>query len=244
MGPGFSERAFEFCFNHDYMQRNAAVLATFPNIPSQRQERYLGYDIEFRLASRTYSFSVFIQHKVSSYAGSRAGKNADFYNEYNAPYYRFPVDNEQHTRLQVLSAGRGNTYYCAPKFHTREDIHECFQAGDISKRVILLSPSAVAPVNGNRRHNITYDSDGRGARMHSDVQKFERVHNGDILQDSTLKRREIDAKELRKEADAIIELSQGDPIARKILDTHRHAPPIVRAQIVLGKFYEVSWLIM
>tara|TARA_R100001369_G_scaffold91410_1_gene132649 strand:- start:315 stop:1049 length:735 start_codon:yes stop_codon:yes gene_type:complete len=244
VGPGFSERAFEFCFNHDYMQRNAAFLATYPNIPSQRQEKYLGYDVEFRLSLRTYSFSVFIQHKVSSYGGSRAGKNADFYNEYNAPYYRFPVDNEQHTRLQALSAGRGNTYYCAPKFHTREDLHDCFQTGAISQRVILLDPNAVMPVGGNRRHNITYDTAGTGARMHSEVNKFERIHNGDILEDSTLKRREIDAKELRKEADAILELSKDDPKANKILDIHKDAPKIVQAQILLGRFYGVTWLLI
>lgn len=244
MGPGFSERAFEFCFNHDYMQRNSAILATYPNIPSQRQERYLGYDIEFRLTPGSYSFSIFIQHKVSSFAGSRAGRNADFYNEYNAPYYRFPVDNEQHTRLRALGAARGNTYYCAPKFHARSDLHDCFQSGAISQRVIILDPNAVAPIGGNGRHNITYDTAGRGARMHSDVMKFERIHNGNVLKEETLKRREIDAKELRKEADAVLEISQDEPEAKKLLAAHRHASPIVRAQIVLGKYYGVSWLLM
>lgn len=244
MGPGFSERAFEFCYNHDYIQRNAAILATYPNIPSQRQERYLGYDVEFRVSQRNYSVSIFIQHKVSSYGGSRAGRNAVFYDQYNAPYYRFPIDNDQHTRLQTLSRGRGNTFYCAPKFHTREDLHDSFQGGQISRRVILLDPTAVGPVGGNQRHNITYDTLGNGARLHSEVQRFDKVHNGSVLDAPDLKKRSIGEKEIKEEAEIINEISSDFPDAKKLQEEHKGAPPIAIAQILLGQFYGVSWIIM
>ena len=64
MGPGFSERTFEFCYNAEYCQINAALLAT-PPIPSHRQEKDLGYDVEFRIREEAFTKSVFLQHKVS-----------------------------------------------------------------------------------------------------------------------------------------------------------------------------------
>src|SRR5437773_550394 len=110
MTPGFSERTFEFCFNSEYCQLNAALLATHPNIPSQRMEKDLGYDVEFEINNGNYTRSLFIQHKVSSFAEKRAGANSKFYAVHRGPYFRFPVDNEQHNTLCELSRTRGNAF--------------------------------------------------------------------------------------------------------------------------------------
>src|SRR6185295_4594947 len=74
MGPGFSERTFEFCYNAEYCQRNAALLATHPHIPSQQAEKDLGYDVEFQIDNGSFTRSLFLQHKVASFAERKAGK--------------------------------------------------------------------------------------------------------------------------------------------------------------------------
>ncbi len=106
VGPGFSERTFEFCYNAEYCQINAALLATHPHIPSQNAEKDLGYDVEFKIHEGNYTRSLFLQHKVSSYAEVLAGRNAQFYAAHGGPYFRFVVDNEQHNVLCELSRTR------------------------------------------------------------------------------------------------------------------------------------------
>jgi hypothetical protein len=58
---------------------NAALLATHPNIPTQRMEKELGYDVEFKIKNGNYTRSLFLQHKVSSLAQKKAGSNSKFY---------------------------------------------------------------------------------------------------------------------------------------------------------------------
>lgn len=50
--PGFSERVFEFGFNSEYAAQNRAVLAAAPHIPTQNDEKALGYDIAFEIKRR------------------------------------------------------------------------------------------------------------------------------------------------------------------------------------------------
>lgn len=103
MNPGFSERTFEFCFNAEFCQSFGGLLASHPNIPSQREEKDLGYDVEFRIQQSQFTTSIFIQHKVSSFAEVKAGRNAKFYDAHGGPYFRFSVDNDQHNTLCELS---------------------------------------------------------------------------------------------------------------------------------------------
>jgi len=110
MYPGVSDRTFEFCYNAEYCQLNSAVLATHSHIPSQNAEKDLGYDVEFQIHEGRFTKSLFLQHKVSYFAEKRAGRNAKFYDVYHQPYYRFPVDNEQHNVLCELSQTRGNAF--------------------------------------------------------------------------------------------------------------------------------------
>jgi hypothetical protein len=75
VNPGFSERTFEFCYNAEYCQSNAALLATHPHIPSQNADKDLGYDVEFRILQGHYTRSLFLQHKVPSFAEVALSRN-------------------------------------------------------------------------------------------------------------------------------------------------------------------------
>jgi hypothetical protein len=149
VGPGFSERTFEFCYNAEYCQINAALLATHPHIPSQNAEKDLGYDVEFKINEGNYTKSLFLQHKVSSYAEVRAGRNAQFYAAHGGPYFRFVVDNEQHNVLCELSRTKGNAFYCGPRFHLRHELETHFRGPSIAANSVLLDPLVSCP-SGSR----------------------------------------------------------------------------------------------
>lgn len=78
-----------------------ALIGT-PIIPSQRMENVLGYDVEFRQQSGQFTRSLFLQHKVTSYAENRSGRNAHIGDCYRGPYYRFPVERLDRTRQHNL----------------------------------------------------------------------------------------------------------------------------------------------
>jgi len=50
--PGFSERVFEFSFNAEFANNNRAIIACAPYIPTQNEEKWLGYDVEFQIKNR------------------------------------------------------------------------------------------------------------------------------------------------------------------------------------------------
>ena len=144
MNPGFSERTFEFCFNAEYCQINSGVLATHPHIPSQNQEKELGYDVEFLIRTEEFTTSVFFQHKVPYCAEQRAGRNATFFDAHGGPYFRFGVDRDQHNLLYDLSVSRGNTYYCSPCYNVRAALAEAYRTGTVAQRSLLLDPAMLA----------------------------------------------------------------------------------------------------
>lgn len=77
MGPGFSERTFEFCFNAEFCQLFGGLLASHPHIPSQREEKDLGYDVEFviRHTRPTAPIHSFIPKFENSRKHSPAARN-------------------------------------------------------------------------------------------------------------------------------------------------------------------------
>ena len=192
MGPGFSERTFEFCYNSEYCQANAAILASHPHIPSQNEEKDLGYDVEFLIRTRGYTRSLFLQHKVANFAEFRAGRNARFFDWHMGPYFRFSIDNDQHNVLRELSSNRGNAFYCAPRFHLRSQLETHFRGPSIIQNSILLNPLDVGTVNDNQRHNITYGPAGQRPALHSDTKPFEEDLNGIKRNPDALKRQVVD----------------------------------------------------
>jgi hypothetical protein len=118
-------------------------------------EKDLGYDVEFKIKERNYTKSVFLQHKVASFAEKKAGSNSKFYSVHGGPYLRFPVDNDQHNLLCELSRTRGNAFYCAPRFNLRRDLEAYYRATGIGANSILLDPLDVGDIEDDDRHNIT-----------------------------------------------------------------------------------------
>jgi hypothetical protein len=244
MGPGFSERMFEFCYNAEYCQLNAAMLATHPHIPSQRLEKYLGYDVEFRLTHERYTRSVFLQHKVSSFAEVRAGKNAKFYDTHGAAYFRFPVNNEQHNVLCDLSRSKGDAFYCAPKFYLPRQLEANFRTSSIGENSILLNPLDVGEIPDAETHNITYDTNGLNPTLHSDPRSFKRAFGGGKQNAPQLKRLPIADEYINLLSEDLLRRAKESKFKSHITTEIERLTSIEKAQFVLGRIYEVTWLLL
>lgn len=244
MGPGFSERTFEFCYNAEYVQLNQALLATHPHIPSQQAEKDLGYDVEFKLQTNTYTKSIFLQHKVSSFAEFRAGRNAVFYDTHGGPYFRFPVDNDQHNVLCDLSATKGNAFYCAPQFHLSHQLEQHFRAASIGLNVLLLDPLQVGRINDADRHNITYNPLGGNATLHSEPRRFEKTYGGGKENPPPLKSQRVTAEYVAALRDELLAETKRLKIRPTEAAEVEKRKPVEQVQLLLGRFYQVTWLLL
>jgi hypothetical protein len=244
MRPGFSERTFEFCYNAEYCQKNAALLATHPHIPSQRAEKELGYDVEFKLNHGSYTRSLFLQHKISSFAEGRSGRNAQFYNTHGCPYFRFSVDNDQHNVLCELSRARGSAFYCAPIFHARTHLEINFRSFLIGKNSIFLDPLDVGEIADNGHHNITYDQFGKNPTLHSEPRRFKRVFGGGEENAPDLKVQPITPAYVQNLSEELVRRTRDSKFRSSLTAEINRARPIERAQILLGRVYQVTWLLL
>src|SRR5688500_6727594 len=103
--PAFPERVFEFAFNAEYCHVNRAVLIGTPELPTQNEEKYLGYDVAFeiRRAGGVVN-TIALQHKTSRYVTTRSGSNARFYDEIGGPYFAVRLDTEQFNVIEDLAS--------------------------------------------------------------------------------------------------------------------------------------------
>jgi hypothetical protein len=244
VGPGFSERTFEFCYNAEYCHINAALLATHPHIPSQNAEKDLGYDVEFRINEGNFTRSLFLQHKVASFAEVVAGRNAEFYAAQGGPYFRFVVDNEQHNVLCELSRTKGNAFYCAPRFHLRHELETHFRGPSIAANSVLLDPLDVGDIEDDERHNITYNPLGQNPTLHSEPRRFRRAFGGGKENAPELKRQPITREYVRELSEELVRRTVDSKFRRSITAEMEQARPIERAQILLGRVYQVTWFLL
>lgn len=103
---GFSERVFEFSFNAEYAHQNRAVLAAAPHIPTQNEEKYLGYDVAFEVSHRGSIGAIALQHKVCRFVDERGRTNRKFWDAAGGPYFAFRIDVEQFNVIESLASAK------------------------------------------------------------------------------------------------------------------------------------------
>lgn len=240
---GFSERTFEFCYNSEYCLVNAAVLASHPHIPTQRAEKDLGYDVEFKINHGGFTRSLFLQHKVASFAEVRAGRNKKFYETHKGPYFRFRIDNEQHNTLCELSRKKGNAFYCTPRFHLSHELEHNFRAKTICSNSIRLDPLDVGDITDNELHNITYKPGGEDPTLHSNPRPFKKSFTG-LEEETELKRQPITIEYVESLSQELVTRTRESKYKAAVTREIERARPIEQVQILLGRVYQVSWLLL
>lgn len=244
MRPGFSERTFEFCFNAEFCRALGGLLVSHPHIPSQKMEKDLGYDVEFKIQEKKFTSSIFIQHKVAHFAEVRVGKNRQFYDHHGGPYFRFAVDNEQHNTLCELSRTKGNAYYCAPVFHLSHELEKHFRGQSVANYSLLLNPLDVGRINDVNRHNISFGPDGENSALHSEVRGFDKAYRASKEGMPEFKKREITSSYFEEVSAEVrvrtIESKFKDSVTRSV----ERMKPLQQAQFLLGRVYKVSWVLV
>lgn len=237
---GFSERAFEFAFNAELCQKNKSMLVTCPNLPSQREEKKLGYDVQFMFEKPTYCYSLFLQHKVSSYAQRRQHNNIDYYDAHNGAYFKFKVDTEQHNTL-IQRSGGGNFYYCAPLFSNFNELQDHYNHESIVENSTFINPFGTR-INDNLKHNITYDKGGSAAFLHSNPRKlkvlaWEEVTSGDKVK--------VDKDYINRLSFEIKEYTSKTALEKRVSSIYNNEKnELRRIQSVLAQVLGISWILV
>ena len=179
--PGFAERVFEFAFNAEYCAKRKTVLAACPYVPSQKQERYLGYDVAFEIQRRGGgTSSIFLQHKVSRHVDSRSGPNAHFYDSIGGAYFAFQLDVDQYNLIHyAVNHGKKAFFYCAPAFVTRGELDKHFMAGEVVDSSIWVDIKNSGSITDYASHCIVYDAGKSKAWRFSDEPKAVTLRNPD-----------------------------------------------------------------
>lgn len=243
--PGFGERTFEFCYNREFCRRFGAMLAAAPYLPSLRAEKELGYDVAFRLRNGRFTRSLFLQHKVSSYAESRRWNNWQFYDCYHGPYFRFQIDTaQQNTLFDSFDPTFGDVFYCAPRFHLVVELDAHYRAETIMAHSVWVTPKKIGRIVDDVQHNVTYDITATSAHFHSDaipvptvVTKGQRLPHAPRRLEMSLEAAVAFAMRLDKS----ISLEKVPSTLRARL---RDAAPIQRLQFILGRVLGLTWLIL
>lgn len=170
--PGFSERVFEFGFNSEYSAQNGAILAAAPHIPTQNEEKTLGYDVAFEIKRRGGAVhSVALQHKTCRFVDGESGSNQRFWHALGGPYFAFRINVDQFNLIEtVASSGLAGVdfVYCAPLFSTRKDMDKHYLANSVMTKSVWINPNGMGSITDADAHTIVFDAKAQKAFLFSD----------------------------------------------------------------------------
>jgi len=245
----FNEREFEFLFNAEFVRIHKAALLGTPIIPTPRMERFLGYDIEFRIKNGTFSRSLFIQHKVPDYVRKSRKPYQNIFNCYNGPYYRFPITlldkSPQHNLLRDLAAKGEEVYYCSALFHEVDELQKYFASDSVIEHSRFFSLSSMPIIIDMNQHHVSYDVDGKYGYFHSDPGPLESLLTWGQIQDRSSQKIVVNQEYLQKLLVTLI----------AVIETRWHALPSIPDSIkekgltmqtvyLLRRYFNVQWLIL
>ena len=171
--PGFSERVFEFAFNAEYVNKNKSLLVGAPRIPTQNEEKWLGYDVEFELQQTGGVVnSLALQHKVSRFVDAEGVSNSHFWKSMGGEYFAFRLDTDQYNLIESISTANlvgVEFFYCAPLFVNRKLMSDHFFNNDVDDHSIWIDVAGVGQIIDDEVHTIVYSPDGTKAVRFSDT---------------------------------------------------------------------------
>lgn len=251
MRAKFSEREFEFCFNCEFIRKNANVIIGVPSIPSLRLEALFGYDVEFRLKQGNIQYSLFLQYKVPFFVSKPWGRNWRIYRFYGGPYYYFNLERTkkysqyslmslQHNLLYYLRRSGEEVYYSAPLFHEWSVFNQCFINKTIIDNSIFIDPYSIGPINDFDLHKISYNQNGTQAVFHSEIKEKIRVYNFKALIEK-MERRKID-KEYFSKLLSILQEGIAEVFPEEKIRLPEEMPCISKCIHLLRRYYKLQWL--
>jgi hypothetical protein len=168
--PGFSERVFEFGFNSEYANANRAIIAAAPHIPTQNEEKALGYDVGFEIARHGGAVHFLaLQHKTCRFVDQESATNRNFWNAIGRPYFAFRLNIDQFNVIEsIASSGLDGVdfFYCVPLFSTRAAMDQHYLANTVMNHAVWINPTGMGALSDDEPHSIIFD--GTSAFLFSD----------------------------------------------------------------------------
>lgn len=119
-----------------------------------------------------------------------------------------------------------------------------FWAGAVAKNSALLVPTDVGGISDAEHHNITYDATGPNPTLHSEPRPFGRSFSGSGEGSPELRPINMSDNYIEELADALMRWASNRIGDRATYREIRSSRPIEQAQIILGRIYQVTWLLL
>lgn len=161
MRPDISEFSFGYAVTDELINWQGTALYAAPVFPSLRDEAYLGYDVGL---DRQNGIPLFIQFKLSD-CMVRANAYEHQNGPFSLPYYRMHIrpamHSAQHEMLLDLEQDTGaEVSYCAPAFHTPEELNSAYLHHNICSQSLWIAPSWIGRLPDNYAHYVAFQLQG------------------------------------------------------------------------------------
>lgn len=161
MRPDISEFSYGYALTEELIHWHGTELTAAPLFPSLYQEGQQGGGYDLMLERP--GIPLFLQFKLSDCMvrnTTREVKNGIF----SAPYYRMHIrparHSQQHEMLLDLENNGNEVYYCAPAFHSPEELNNAYLNHQVRDRSLWLRPSIIGPLPDDRDHHVAFQIPG------------------------------------------------------------------------------------
>ncbi len=140
------------------------------------------------------------------------------------------------------SLSMGGFFYCAPLFHTYKDLELNYNSDTILDSSIWIIPNGTRITDTNR-HNITYNTNGSRAHLHSEPQEVDifKPDDSNIL----LKKRKIGNEYIKKLSENLSEALVDTIYDKKYSHLiKKQKTDLEKVQTILGQVFNISWILL
>lgn len=161
MKPNISEFSYGYALTDELIHRHGVALTAAPVFPSLYQEGQAGGGYDLML--QRPGLPLFLQFKLGD-CMVRANAQEIRDGHFTAPFYRMHLrpsrHSDQHEMLLDLENSGSEVYYCAPAFHTPEELNDAYLNQQVRARSLWLRPSDIGPLPDNEDHHVAFTVPG------------------------------------------------------------------------------------
>ena len=161
--PDISEFSYGYAITDELINHRNVRIISAPTFLSTYQEGQQGggYDVEL---DRLSGIPLFLQFKLSHYlcrSSARERKEGKFRNPYYRMYLRPRRHSNQHEMLLDLESNGNDVRYCAPTFHTPDELNLAYLNHEVKERSLWIRPSWIGYLRDNETHYVAFQLHGR-----------------------------------------------------------------------------------
>jgi hypothetical protein len=159
--PDISEFSYGYALTEELIHWHGTELTAAPLFPSLYQEGQEGGGYDLMLERP--GIPLFLQFKLSDCMVRNTAKEVKG-GILSTPCYRMHIrparHSQQHEMLLDLENDGNEVYYCAPAFHSPEELNNAYLNHQVRNRSLWLRPSFIGPLMDDRDHHVSFKIPG------------------------------------------------------------------------------------